>query len=169
MRYRPSVSLDQAGYLPIHIQKGERGQKINREGKKRKTGAWSREPVPWPPLTLFLFSPSALHCAALAWSRLPRFSSRPIKKHKKRSISSYLISYPDLTLFYIGRGRSGYEITSYLDWTSLVNHKGFLIEKENFSLRNKRGKAKAGKKAHLACSGSQSEHRICFIFTLMNY
>ena len=46
MRYRPSVSLDQAGYLPIPIEKGERGQKINREGKKTKTGAWSREPVP---------------------------------------------------------------------------------------------------------------------------
>ena len=46
MRYRPSVSLDQAGYLPIPIEKGERGQKINREGKKKKTGAWSREPVP---------------------------------------------------------------------------------------------------------------------------
>ena len=46
MRYRPSVSLDQAGYLPIPIEKGERGQKINPEGKKKKTGAWSREPVP---------------------------------------------------------------------------------------------------------------------------
>ena len=46
MRYRRSMSLDQAGYLPIPIEKGERGQKINREGKKKKTGAWSREPVP---------------------------------------------------------------------------------------------------------------------------
>ena len=38
MRYRPSVSLDQAGYLPIPIEKGERGQKINREGKKEDPG-----------------------------------------------------------------------------------------------------------------------------------
>ena len=38
MRYRPSVSLDQAGYLPIPIQKGERGQKINREGRKGRPG-----------------------------------------------------------------------------------------------------------------------------------
>ena len=34
------------GYLPIPVQKGERGQKIDREEKKSKAGAWSREPVP---------------------------------------------------------------------------------------------------------------------------
>ena len=43
------------------------------------------------------------------------------------------------------------------------------MEKDNFCLRNKRGKAKAGRKAHLARLGSQSEHRIRFILTLMNY
>ena len=38
MLYRPSASLDQAGYLPIPIQKGERGQKIYREEKKGRPG-----------------------------------------------------------------------------------------------------------------------------------
>ena len=105
MRYRPSVSLDQAGYLPIPIEKGERGQKINREGKKEDPGVvegtcslTSSHPPP-------LFSlEKATSCFVSAH-----------KKHKKRSISNCLISYPDLTLSYLGRGRSGYEITSSLD------------------------------------------------------
>ena len=38
MRYYPSVSSDQAGYLPIPVQKGQRGQKIDREGKRGRQG-----------------------------------------------------------------------------------------------------------------------------------
>ena len=30
------MSLDQAGYLPIPVQKGERGQKIDREEKEKE-------------------------------------------------------------------------------------------------------------------------------------
>ena len=79
MLYRPRVSLDQAGYLPIPIQKGERGQKIYREEKKGRPGRGRGNLFP----DLLSFR-SALHCAALAWSRLPRFSSRPIKKTQKK-------------------------------------------------------------------------------------
>ena len=38
MRYYPSVSSDQAEYLPIPVQKGQLGQKIDREGKKGREG-----------------------------------------------------------------------------------------------------------------------------------
>ena len=114
MRYRPSVSLDQAGYLPIPIEKGERGQKINREGKKEDPGVVEGTcslTSSHPPPLFSLRSP-------LRSTRLEKATSCFVsshKKHKKRSISNCLISYPDLTLSYLGRGRSGYEITSSLD------------------------------------------------------
>ena len=68
MRYRPSVSLDQTVYLPIPIQKGERGQKISREGKNERPGRGRGNLFPdllspsssfSPPLSIAQHSPGA--------------------------------------------------------------------------------------------------------------
>ena len=119
-RYRPSVSLDQAGCLPIPVQKGERGQKIKPRGKKGRPGRGRGNLFP------DLLSPSS------------SFSPPLLRSTRLEQASWTLASF-----FVAARERS---ISSYLDRTSLDNHKGFLIEKENFCLRKKRGKPKRAKR-----------------------
>ena len=136
--------------MPIPVQKGERGQKIDREEKEKEDrrvvegtcSLTSSHPLPLFPLRSPLLS---TRLEQASWTLTSLF----VSAHKKTQKEG---QYP--------------AILTEQAWSII---KDFITEKENFSLRNQRGKTKAGKKAHLACSGSQSEHRIRFILTLMSY
>ena len=122
-RYRPSVSLDQAGYLPIPVQKGQRGQKIKPRGKKGRPGRGRGNLFP------DLLSPSSSF-------------SPPLLRSTRLEQDSWTLA----SFFVAAHERS---ISSYLDRTSLDNHKGCLIEKENFCLREKTQESQSGQKGLL--------------------
>jgi len=54
-------------------------------------------------------------------------------------------------------------IFSLLDRTSLVNERFIMWHKNTIFLQEKAGSPKQARKPHLACSDSQSQHRIWFI------
>ena len=87
MRYRPSVSLDQAGYLPIPVWKGEGRQKIDRE-KKEKEDRGVVEGTSSPPLPpFFLRSPlRSTRLEQASWTLALLFVSAHKKRKKKVNI-----------------------------------------------------------------------------------